>query len=170
MQSTFVYFIYLIAWSFITEHPDKRTVFKRLHNISFKEKYFVCFVDRNLHIVIKALNMLFARLFMLAMSFVKISFSSMVILRSFNSLLHFICLCSIANVILLLSIFDSRNIIWNLRGFATMLLTLNHFETVFVWLDNLWAASLSFNEREYMVVSSAKLQTFAFGWKILNHL
>ena len=74
--------------------------------------------------------------------FVEVSFSSMVIRRSFISLLHFICLFSVANVILLLLIFDPRNIISNLPGFATIVLTLNQFKTICVSLDNLWAATL----------------------------
>ena len=59
----------------------------------------------------------------------------MVIPRSFTSLLHFICLFSIANVILLLSILDLRNIIWNLPGFATMLFTLNQIKKICVSLS-----------------------------------
>ena len=40
-----------------------------------------------------------------------------------------------------------------------MLLTLNQFKTIYVSLDNLWAASLKFGEHDYIVVSSTKLQT-----------
>ena len=76
--------------------------------IQVSDKYFVSSVDRNLLILVKVLHLLFA---ILAMCFVKVSFSSVVIPRSFTSLLHFICLFSIANVILLLSIFDPKNII-----------------------------------------------------------
>ena len=61
------------------------------------DKYFVCSLDRYLLVLVKALNLLFARLHIFAICFVKVSFSSMVIPRSFTSLLHFICLFSIAN-------------------------------------------------------------------------
>ena len=106
------------------------------------DKYLVCSVDRNPLILVKALNLLFARLYILATCFVKVSSSRMVIPKSFTSLLNFICLFSIANVILPLSIFDPRNIIWNLSGFPTMLLPLDQFKTIYVSLDSLWATSL----------------------------
>ena len=112
--------------------------------------------------------MLFSRQQILVIGFVKVSFSSMVIPKSFSSLLHFICLFSIASIISLLPIFDLRNIIWNLPGFATMLLTLNQFNTRGVSLDSLRAACLWFSEREYMVVSLAKSQASVSWMKNIN--
>ena len=79
--------------------------------------------------------------------------------RSFTSLLHFICSCSVENVILPLSIFDLKNI-WNLPGFATTLLTLNQFETICVSLDSLWVygsaiskiANFCFLNEKYQII------------------
>ena len=88
------------------------------------DKYFVMFRRYESPYPCQSSSSVVARLHILAMIFVKISFSSMVIPSSFTSPLHFICLFSIANVILLLSVFDTRNIIWNLPGLATMLSTL----------------------------------------------
>ena len=55
------------------------------------------------------------------MSFVKASFWSIVILRSFTPLVPFIRLFSIINVMLLLVADGPRKIIWNLRELATIL-------------------------------------------------
>ena len=91
------------------------------------------------------------------MCFVKLTLWSMVILRCFTSLLLFIF--STINVKLLLFIDDLKNIIWNFPGLATMLLIRNQFRTISVSLDNFRCASSKFNEHEYKLVSSVKLQT-----------
>ena len=91
------------------------------------------------------------------MCFVKLTLWSMVILRCFTSLLLFIF--STINVKLLLFIDNLRNIIWNFPGLATMLLIRNQFRTISVSLDNFRCASSKFNEHEYKLVSSVKLQT-----------
>ena len=53
---------------------------------------------------------------------------------SYKCLFYFSYKFSIANVMLLLSIFDPRNIILNVWGLATILLTLNQFKTMCVSL------------------------------------
>ena len=88
-----------------------------------------------------------------------------VIPSSLTSLLDFTLLFSIINVILLLSMSAPRNIIWNLPGFATMLLILIQSRIKCVSLDSFRVASSKFGEHEYIVVSSAKLQTSVFWMK-----
>ena len=68
-----------------------------------------------------SIKKLLAVLDKLFMSFVKASFWSIVILRSFTPLVPLIRLFSIINVMLLLVADGPRKIIWNLRGLATIL-------------------------------------------------
>ena len=55
----YVCVFYLIVWSFITEHPDQRAVFKSWHNISFRQILFVpsigisLFLIKKVHVVCK---------------------------------------------------------------------------------------------------------------------
>ena len=96
----FILFIYF--WLFEILLQNIKGHYWNADIIQASYKYFVLTIA--IFILVKALNLLFVRLHILAMCFVKVNFSSMVFLRSFTSHLHFICLFSIANLILLLSI------------------------------------------------------------------
>ena len=90
-----------------------------------------------MRILTKARKWLLAVLHKFSMCVVEDSLSSIVIPSSLTSLLDFTLLFSIINVILLLSIFEARNVIWDLTGFATMLLILNHLRIKCWSLDQL---------------------------------
>ena len=87
------------------------------------------------------------------------SLSSIVIRSSLTSFPDFTLLFFIINVNFLLSMFDPRIIIWNLPGFATMLWIRNQLRIKCVSLDNFRVPSSKHGEHEYIIVSSAKLQT-----------
>ena len=111
----------------------------------------------NLRILAKARKRLLAVLHKFSICVVNDSLSSILIPSSLTSLLDFTLFFTIMNVILLLSMFDPRNIIWNLPGFATILVMLNQLRIKCVSLNNFRVASSKFGEHEYTVASSAKL-------------
>ena len=114
-----------IVCRFTTKHPDQRTVLKPQIDVLLAQMIWICTCKRLLAVLHKfstcAVNNIILHI---------------VIPSSLTSLLDFTLLFSIINVILLLSMFDPRNIIWNLLGFATMLLILNQLRIKCVPLDN----------------------------------
>ena len=130
--------------------------------MSASDRRFACLNDKNLGILAKARKRLLAVLNNFSICVVKNSLSSIVIPSILTSL-HFTVLSSIVNIIFLWSISDPRNIIWNLPGFATILLVLKQLKIKCMSLGNFRVASSKFGEHEYLVVSSAKLQT-AVSW------
>ena len=78
----------------------------------------------------KARKQLLAVLHCISFKYVywKIAYHHFVIPRGLTSLLDLTLLLSIINVILLLSMFDPRNIIWDLPELATILFILNHLK------------------------------------------
>ena len=118
-----------------------------------------------MRILAKVCKLLLAVLHKFSICVVDDSLSSIVIPSSLTYLLDFTLLLSIINVILLLSMFNPRNIIWNLPGFATMLLILNQLRSKCSSLDNFRVASSKFCEHEHIFLSSAKLRRTSVSWR-----
>ena len=108
-----------------------------------------------MRILAKARKRLLAVLHRFSICVVKETLSSIIIPSSLTSLLDFTLLFSIMNVILLLSMFDPRNIIWNLPRFTTTLLILNQLRSKCVSLENFRIPYLKFGEHEYILASPA---------------
>ena len=120
-----------------------------------------------MRILAKVCKLLLTVLHKFSICVVDDSLSSIVIPSSLTYLLDFTLLLSIINVILLLSMFNPRNIIWNLPGwnFATMLLILNQLRIKCSSLDNFRVASSKFCEHEHIFLSSAKLRGTSVSWR-----
>ena len=123
-------FVSKIVRSFTTKHPDQRTVRKSWRNVSLGRR-FACLNDTNLRILAKAHKRLLAVLDKFSIYVVNDSLSPILTPSSLTLLLDFALLFSIINLTLLLSMFDPRNIVWNLPGFATILLILNQLRIDF---------------------------------------
>ena len=106
---------------FTTKHLYQRTVFESRHYISLGKTFFYS-LDKNFLILVKALKRLLAVVHKLFMCLVKVSLWSMVISRSFTSLVLFICSFFIKNMTFLLLIDDPRHIIRNLTGLVFIIL------------------------------------------------
>ena len=106
---------------FTTKHLYQRTVFESRHYISLRKTFFYS-LDKNFLILVKTLKRLLAVVHKLFMCLVKVSLWSMVISRSFTSLVLFICSFFIKNMTFLLLIDDPRHIIRNLTGLVFIIL------------------------------------------------